>query len=154
MLKGVERALEGHLNCFTRQRASTRLPNSAIPSSPTNDQTSELHHNPRPVTRQFYQKTQDMPHSTEMESRSSPSAVKDEPMEDEATIPNGISSATNGDDVDMDEAQDSTKPEEDAKKDVKLEDLFADVDSDEEFPSSAPVAQPGSSSPSTQETPT
>ena len=63
-------------------------------------------------------------------------------MEDETAIPNGISQAANAD-TDMGEA-------EDAKKDIKLEDLFADVDSDDEFPSSAPApAQPasGSSSP-------
>jgi DNA primase small subunit len=35
----------------------------------------------------------------------------------------------------------------DAKKDVKLEDLFDDVDSDEEFPSSRPVDTPAPSSP-------
>lgn len=77
-----------------------------------------------------------------MESKSSPSAVKDEPMEDKVAIPNGVSHAADGDDVDMAEA-------EDVKKDVKLEDLFADVDSDEEFPSSVPAAKPasGSSSP-------
>ncbi|KAL6852776.1 p48 polypeptide of DNA primase [Amphichorda felina] len=78
-----------------------------------------------------------------MESQSSTSTVKDEPMEDETAIPNGISQAANAD-TDMAEV-------EDAKKDIKLEDLFADVDSDDEFPSSAPApaAQPasGSSSP-------
>lgn len=64
-------------------------------------------------------------------------------MEDETAIPNGISQVANAD-TDMAEV-------EDAKKDIKLEDLFADVDSDDEFPSSAPApaAQPasGSSSP-------
>ena len=81
-----------------------------------------------------------------MESKSSPSSVKDEPMEDETAIPNGVSPAANpdanGGDADMADT-------EDVKKDVKLEDLFADVDSDDEFPSSAPAptAQPGSSSP-------
>lgn len=89
-----------------------------------------------------------MPHSTEMEPQSSPGNVKDEPMEDDAAIPNDVKAA-NGDDVDMTEAQEATKEEEqDEKKDVKLEDLFADVESDEEFPSSAPVAaKSGSSSP-------
>ena len=85
-----------------------------------------------------------MPHSTEMDVPSSPRPVKDEPMEDDAAIPNGISQTTNGD-VDMAEAPESKQD----VKDVKLEDLFADVDSDDEFSSSAPVAkaEPGSSSP-------
>lgn len=51
----------------------------------------------------------------------------DVPMADDADESNGI----NGDD----------------KKDVKLEDLFADVDSDEEFPSSKPDQANPSTSP-------
>lgn len=80
-----------------------------------------------------------MPHSTDAEARSSPAAVKDEPMEDGGAVP---------DDVEMAELQDDAATvaaaAEEPKKDVKLEELFDDVDSDEEFPSSAPVAQPSS----------
>ncbi len=36
---------------------------------------------------------------------------------------------------------------EESKKDVKLEDLFADEDSDDEFPSSRPQDEPTSSAP-------
>ncbi|KAF4979580.1 hypothetical protein FZEAL_4250 [Fusarium zealandicum] len=74
-----------------------------------------------------------MPHSITPEAMSSPSNVKDEPTE-ETGIPNTTEEAPEVD-VDMAEPEDS-------KKDVKqLEDLFDDVDSDEEFPSSAPVQQ-------------
>ena len=84
-----------------------------------------------------------MPHSVSPNSKSSPAAVKDEPMEEDSAIPSSVANADG--DVDMDQAQ--TKPEQ-----VKLEDLFADVDDevdgDGEFPSSAPVdALPGSQSP-------
>ncbi|KAF4126004.1 DNA primase small subunit [Geosmithia morbida] len=90
-----------------------------------------------------------MPHSTDMGSRSSPVRdVKDEPMDDDTIVPDA-------DDVDMVElSQDapSTAAESTTEKnDFKLEELF-DNDSDEEFPSSAPVAvQP--SSPPTDDTP-
>lgn len=71
-------------------------------------------------------------------------------MED-AAIPSQVAEATNGDgDVDMDEnpKQEDGESALAAKKEVKLEELFADVDSDEEFPSSAPAPQPTSSPPS------
>jgi DNA primase small subunit len=88
-----------------------------------------------------------------MEPEASPGAIKDEPMEDEeatpsivknestedepAVIPNDVPSATpDGADVDADVEMPQA---EDSKKNVKLENLFADVDSDEEFPSSAPA---------------
>lgn len=78
-----------------------------------------------------------MPHSTTPEAMSSPAPVKDEPMEEagiEAPLAPADAPAA---DVDMDESKDT-------KKDIKkLEDLFDDVDSDDEFPSSAPV-QPSS----------
>lgn len=78
-----------------------------------------------------------MPHSETAEAMSSPSAVKDEPMEDNA-IPIDVAPATEVKDVEMD----STRPEE-AKKEVKLEELF-DMESDDEFPSSAPLPAPSS----------
>lgn len=77
-----------------------------------------------------------MPHSITPEAMSSPRAVKDEPTEEKTGIPSGTAPAQDGD-VDMVEAGD-------VKKEVKqLEDLFDDDDSDDEFPSSAPV-QPSS----------
>ncbi|EWG43619.1 DNA primase small subunit [Fusarium verticillioides 7600] len=76
-----------------------------------------------------------MPHSVEEEAMSSPSNVKDEPTE-ETGISDEAPNATEAD-VKMNET-------EDVKKEAKqLEDLFDDVDSDEEFPSSAAV-QPSS----------
>lgn len=80
-----------------------------------------------------------MPHSLD-DPQSSPAAVKDEPMEEDAGIPNGVDAAASNaddDDVDMVGAPDSSAAVK--KEDVKLEQLFDDVDSDEEFPSSAPV---------------
>ena len=76
-----------------------------------------------------------MPHSVTSEAMSSsPSTVKDEPMEE-----TGITAPAADGDVDMAEAG-----VEDVKKEVKqLEDLFDDDNSDDEFPSSAPV-QPSS----------
>ena len=66
---------------------------------------------------------------------------------DDAGVPDALESTTseaaNGD-VDM---NGSEEPAPQVKKEVKLEDLFADVDSDEEFPSSAPVKDAPSSSP-------
>lgn len=59
---------------------------------------------------------------------SSPSNIKNEPVED-AGIP--LKAAT---------APDAQVETEDSKKDIEqLEDLFDDVDSDEEFPSSVPI---------------
>ncbi|KAF5677193.1 DNA primase small subunit [Fusarium heterosporum] len=76
-----------------------------------------------------------MPHSVESGAMSSPRNVKDEPMEEA-----GISDETPNEP----EADSNMAETEDVKKEVKkLEDLFDDVDSDDEFPSSAAV-QPSS----------
>lgn len=76
-----------------------------------------------------------MPHSVEAEAMSSPSNVKDEPTEE-----TGISDGS----LDAPEADVKMNETDDVKKEAKqLEDLFDDVDSDEEFPSSAAV-QPSS----------
>lgn len=66
---------------------------------------------------------------------------------DDAGIPSSV--GPNDDDVDMVDTNGVPSAEQASKKgDVKLDELFADVDSDEEFPSSAPVkAEPRSSSP-------
>jgi DNA primase small subunit len=88
-----------------------------------------------------------MPHSI------SPNPIKDEPMDAEAGIPSDAVPAKSSadDDVDMnDEPQTEAPPAgqaEEVKKEVKLDELFADEDSDEEFPSSAPVKREGASSP-------
>ncbi|RGP68288.1 DNA primase small subunit [Fusarium sporotrichioides] len=77
-----------------------------------------------------------MPHSIEAEAMSSPSNVKDEPVEE-----TGISdNAPNVAEVDA-----KMSDTEDVKKEVKqLEDLFDDVDSDDEFPTSSAAIQPSS----------
>ncbi|KAK7407977.1 p48 polypeptide of DNA primase [Neonectria punicea] len=73
-----------------------------------------------------------MPHSITPEAMPSPTAVKDEPMEEDMAITADETTPAPAADVEM------SAPE-DTKKDIKkLEDLF-DVDSDDEFPSSAPV---------------
>lgn len=88
-----------------------------------------------------------MPHSI------SPNPVKDEPMDADAGIPSDAAPAktSTGDDVDMNDGPQTEAPPagqaEEAKKEVKLDELFADEDSDEEFPSSAPVKREGASSP-------
>lgn len=88
-----------------------------------------------------------MPHSI------SDNPVKDEPMDADAGIPSDAAPAKTSadDDVDMnDEPQTEAPPAgqaEEPKKEVKLDELFADEDSDEEFPSSAPVKREGASSP-------
>lgn len=88
-----------------------------------------------------------MPHSIPA-GKSSPGAVKDEPMDD-AGIPSSVGQAAADADVDMAE---DTKP---AKNNVKLDDLFANDDSDdEEFPSSAPVKAEQSSPPARAASPT
>jgi DNA primase small subunit len=72
-----------------------------------------------------------MPHSIESEAMSSPNNIKNEPTE-EAGISDGTPNAP--------EADTNMAETEDVKKEAKqLEDLFDDVDSDEEFPSSAAV---------------
>lgn len=104
--------------------------------------------------------TDNMPHSLSPNSKSSPAAVKDEPMDD-AAIPGEIEGHPDANDVDMDQTptQSQTQGREaeegEAKKEVKLDELFADVDSDEDFPSSAPVPkQEPSSSPTPADVPT
>lgn len=88
-----------------------------------------------------------MPHSI------SPNPIKDEQMDADAGIPGDAAPAKTptDDDVDMnDEPQAEAPPAgqaEEVKKEVKLDELFADEDSDEEFPSSAPVKREGASSP-------
>ncbi|KAJ4135931.1 p48 polypeptide of DNA primase [Fusarium equiseti] len=80
-----------------------------------------------------------MPHSIEAvaEAMSSPRNVKDEPMEEENGIPDETPSAP--------EADAKMTESEDVKKDIKqLEDLFDDVDSDDEFPASSAAVQPSS----------
>jgi DNA primase small subunit len=98
-----------------------------------------------------------MPHSESPKGKSSPAAVKDEPMDD-AAIPSQVEDHAVGEaDVDMDQSQSQSQTQgrdEQTKKDVKLEDLFADVDSDDDFPSSAPVPkQEPASSPPTADLP-
>lgn len=75
-----------------------------------------------------------MPHSIEAEAMSSPSNVKDEPVEE-----TGISDNTpNATEVDT-----KMSDSEDVKKEAKqLEDLFDD--SDDEFPTSSAAIQPSS----------
>lgn len=74
-------------------------------------------------------------------------------MDADAGIPGDAAPAKTptDDDVDMnDEPQAEAPPAgqaEEVKKEVKLDELFADEDSDEEFPSSAPVKREGASSP-------
>jgi len=70
-------------------------------------------------------------------------------MED-SVIANGAEPSPDGDVV-MDEG--ATEPVEAPKKEVKLDELFADVDSDDEFPSSRPQDTPTSSSPDTPPSP-
>lgn len=97
-----------------------------------------------------------MPHATTPDSQ----AIATQDTMTDTAPPNGDTQATN-DDITMAEpdalpsvtngdaaATDNGDGEEETKKsEVKLEDLFADVDSDEEFPSSRPQATPQSSSP-------
>lgn len=61
---------------------------------------------------------------------------------EETGIPDGTAPASQGD-VEMAQDQTPNASGEADKKDVKLEDLFDDDDSDDEFPGSAPV-QPSS----------
>lgn len=74
-------------------------------------------------------------------------------MDADAGIPSDAAPAktSTGDDVDMNDGPQTEAPPagqaEQAKKEVKLDELFADEDSDEEFPSSAPVKREGASSP-------
>ena len=64
-----------------------------------------------------------MPHFIDQGTMSAPDAIKDEPMED-AALPT-VPSVTNGD-------GDAAEGGSTAKQEVKLEELFADVGSDDE----------------------
>ncbi|KAH9906060.1 prim-pol domain-containing protein [Xylariomycetidae sp. FL2044] len=87
-----------------------------------------------------------MPHSVTARSEGSPSGAEETTMAETQTL-NGDSQATDND-ITMAEPQAlPTASDNEEKKDVKLEDLFADVDSDDEFPSSKPVEDKMSSSP-------
>ena len=86
-----------------------------------------------------------MPHSIDEEQ---PAAVDDEPTEDLSVPAEASSPSQEAKDVTMGEgepAMETLEPEAMAK--IKLEDLFDDVLSDEEFPSSAPVKEAPPSSP-------
>lgn len=88
-----------------------------------------------------------MPHSIKAEPPSSQPGVKDEPMDD-AGIPNEVDGPAADDDIDMLEIK--SPPQSGgggAKEEVKLDALFADDESDEEFPSSMPVNVAPSSPP-------
>lgn len=89
-----------------------------------------------------------MPHSVSPEADGS-NAIAEEPMVDAPANDQGTD-----DDVTMGEtnALPAATDGED-KKDVKLEDLFADVESDDEFPSSRPVKDEFSSSPAAAASP-
>ncbi|PNY25201.1 DNA primase [Tolypocladium capitatum] len=111
-----------------------------------------------------------MPHSVAASSRLSPGAAKDEPMEEDNGIPSSLDQAADADpddDMDGEMAQDdaAAAPEavnkevnkevsKEVNKEVKLDELFPDVDSDDEFPSSAPVREQASSSPARTASPT
>lgn len=94
-----------------------------------------------------------MPHSTSPEDAGSPLAdevLQEDTPEQEQTI-EGISQADDGADQDMsmadvgavgDDASNTVaEPKSEIKLDVKLEDLFADMDSDDEFSSSNSKSQ-------------
>lgn len=95
-----------------------------------------------------------MPHSLSPNS-SNAAAVKDEQPEGESGIPTNVAPANTAatmsdDDVDVDMNEAEAPPAgqvEESKKEVKLDELFADDDSDDEFPSSAPIKREGVSSP-------
>lgn len=94
-----------------------------------------------------------MPHSTD---GASPNAIKDEPMDqdgalqgmEEVSQENGTDKSPEVEDTTI-KGNTPTEPlgDADGKKEVKLEDLFADVESDDEFPSSAAVQNTAASSP-------
>ncbi len=98
-----------------------------------------------------------MPHSESPEPKSAPDAdahLEDAPAAD-VVLPNGNgdSQVTDGD-VAMEDAGDAvTLPIKKEVKEVKLDDLFADADSDEEFPSSRPKEELVSSSPEAPSSP-
>jgi DNA primase small subunit len=96
----------------------------------------------------FQKRTKSMPHSVLAESEA-PQA-EEVTMED-GPVANGDAPRVAEEDVDMADAapepslavDDTT---EEKKEDVKLEDLFADADSDDEFPSSHPAEKTPASS--------
>lgn len=98
-----------------------------------------------------------MPHSVSPEKESPPAGIE-EAMAD-TTIQNGASQTSNDDDDDitmaepdaLSSATNGASAEE--KSEVKLEDLFADVESDDEFPSSRPQEIKMSSSPEEDSSP-
>ncbi|KXJ90231.1 DNA primase small subunit [Microdochium bolleyi] len=84
-----------------------------------------------------------MPHSTSPDPKSA-EPLNQQTMAEPSTTPADAQTALEDGDVEMaegsqQEQQPAAKAEE--KKEVKLDDLFADVDSDEEFPSSKPVKE-------------
>ncbi|KAH6686755.1 eukaryotic and archaeal DNA primase small subunit [Plectosphaerella plurivora] len=88
-----------------------------------------------------------MPHSLPSGTQSPVEPSQDDAMVDLPSLPN--TQATNADVAMADATEEGAVRADtlDVKKDVKLEDLFDDVDSDEEFPSSRPVDTPAPSSP-------
>lgn len=94
-----------------------------------------------------------MPHSLDPEPKPSQATIKDEPM-DETGIDAALADA-NDDDVDMVQVPSDTEAAvPTVKKESRLDALlFDDVDSDEEFPSSAPVKQPPTSPPAAPASP-
>ncbi|KAI0475441.1 prim-pol domain-containing protein [Xylariaceae sp. FL0804] len=93
-----------------------------------------------------------MPHSVSPESKSPPNPASEDAMAD-APPAQDDESQNSEPDVPMAEADSEANaaappaPISDDKKDVKLEDLFADVGSDDEFPSSRPGEEKPSSPP-------
>lgn len=94
-----------------------------------------------------------MPHSVSPEANS-PIAVPDETMADSPVPPNADGDVAMAEaDAPAVAAPEAAAPEASApepsateqKKDIKLEDLFDDADSDDEFPSSKPQETPESS---------
>jgi DNA primase small subunit len=91
-----------------------------------------------------------MPHSEPLDSQSS-TALMDEAMAEPTPIANGESQSAVSD-ITMADTEAPTAPE--VKKEVNLDDLFADVESDDEFPSSRGQDTPVSSSPEAPPSPT
>lgn len=85
-----------------------------------------------------------MPHSVSPEANSPPNTtgITDNAMVD-STVPEDVTQVTDGD-VAMEEAE-APAPAAEEKSEVKLDDLFADADSDDEFPSSRLQDAPSSS---------
>ncbi|KAI4858619.1 prim-pol domain-containing protein [Hypoxylon rubiginosum] len=94
-----------------------------------------------------------MPHSVSPEADSSNAAAEETMVDAPAPVNDGVGQGTD-DDITMAETNviPAAANGED-KKDVKLEDLFADVESDDEFPSSRPLKDEFSSSPAAAASP-